>query len=49
MYGQSLKFSYDEHDIEILMEKEPYYPKDIKMRVRDILLQQRRTYRYLFR
>ena len=49
LYGQSLKFSYDEHDIEILMEKEPYYPKDIKMRVRDILLQQRRTYRYLFR
>lgn len=49
LYGQSLKFSYDEHDIEILLEKEPYYPEEIKMRVRDILLQQRRTYRYLFR
>lgn len=49
LYGQPLQFSYDIHDIEDLLEKEPYYPEEIKVRVRDILQQQRRTYQYLFR
>ena len=49
LYGQSLKFSYSIKEIEMLLEKEPYYPEEIKIRVRDILLQQRRTYQYLFR
>ena len=31
-----------------LLDGEKYYPPEIKRRVRDILLQQRRTYRYLF-
>lgn len=31
------------------LENEPYYPEEIKIRVRDILLQQRRSYQYLFR
>ena len=32
-----------------LLRKEHYYPEDIKMRIKEILLQQRRTYSYLFR
>lgn len=48
LYGQSMKFSYNEHDILELLEKEKYYPAEIKIRVRDILLQQRRKYQYLF-
>lgn len=49
LYGQTMKFSYDEHVITGLLENEPYYPEEIKIRVRDILLQQRRSYQYLFR
>ena len=49
LYGQTMKFSFDEHVITGLLENEPYYPEEIKIRVRDILLQQRRSYRYLFR
>ena len=48
LYGQTLRFSFDSHVITHLLEKEPYYPEQIKVRVRDILLQQRRTYQYLF-
>ena len=47
--GSPLKFSYSIKEIEMLLKKEPYYPEEIKIRVRDILLQQRRTYQYLFR
>ena len=49
LYGQTLRFSYNEHIISDLLEKELYYPNEIKIRVRDILLQQRRKYQYLFR
>ena len=48
LYGQTLRFSFDSHVITHLLEEEPYYPEQIKVRVRDILLQQRRTYQYLF-
>ena len=48
LYGRRMKFSYDEHIISDLLEKEPYYPEEVKIRVRDILLQQRRKYQYLF-
>lgn len=48
LYGQYLKFSYNERVISALLEKERYYPPEVKERVRDILLQQRRKYRYLF-
>src|SRR5699024_4372074 len=49
LYGQNLKFYYDQHLITELLEEEHYYPAEIKNRVRDILLQQRRAYQYLFR
>ena len=49
LYGQDLRFSYNGHVISKLLDEEPYYPDAVKLRVRDILLQQRRTYQYLFR
>ena len=48
LYGQEMRFHFDEHTITNLLDGEKYYPPEIKRRVRDILLQQRRTYRYLF-
>lgn len=49
LYGQKLYFTYDEGIINELLQKEHYYPEDIKIRIKEILLQQRRTYSYLFR
>ena len=37
-----------QQDVKKLLEKEPYYPKEIKTRVADILYEQIRKYRYLF-
>lgn len=48
LYGQQMRFYFDERVINDLLDEEKYYPPEIKKRVRDILLQQRRTYRYLF-
>lgn len=45
----SLHFSFHEHTIDELLEKEQYYSDEIKARVKQILLQQRRKYQYLFR
>lgn len=49
LYGQKLYFTYDEGIINELPRKEHYYPEDIKIRVKKILLQQQRIYPYLFR
>ncbi|HIW40989.1 MAG TPA: hypothetical protein H9743_02370 [Candidatus Mediterraneibacter vanvlietii] len=49
LYGQNLYFTYDEGIINELLAKEEYYPDDIKVRIKEVLLQQRRTYSYLFR
>lgn len=48
LYQSNLHFSFNEKIIENLLKEENFYPTDIKLRVRDILLQQRRSYRYLF-
>lgn len=48
LYKSGLHFTFNERIIENLLKEEKYYPTDIKVRVRDILLQQRRSYRYLF-
>ncbi len=48
LYGQSMRFFYNEKNIIELLENEKYYSKEIKNRVKDILLQQRRKYSYLF-
>ena len=43
-----IMFSYGRHEIERVLEEEPYYSREVKSRVREILLQQRRKYQYLF-
>lgn len=49
LYGQYVTFSYDFGEIDLLLSAEPYYPADVKQRVCDILMLQRRKYQYLFR
>ena len=49
LYGQTVSFSFDDRVITRLLDEESYYPAEIKKRVRNILLQQRRKYEYLFR
>ena len=48
LYGQHLTFSFSVKDIERLLQQEAYYPKEIKQRVLNIFIQQRRKYQYLF-
>lgn len=49
LYGRPLKFSFAGRLITEMLEREQVYPDEIKKRVRDILLQQKRSYGYLFR
>ncbi|MDO4284470.1 MAG: hypothetical protein Q4C60_03955 [Eubacteriales bacterium] len=48
LYGSRLRFSYDFEAVEKILGEEPYYDAREKMRVRDILMEQRRKYEYLF-
>lgn len=48
LYGQHVKFCFGEKDIQELLEKEQFYSQDIKERVHEILIRQRRKYKYLF-
>ena len=48
LYGQKLHFDFNGQIIETLLKEEKFYSTDIKIRVRDIILQQRRSYQYLF-
>lgn len=48
LYGQPLKFSYDRRIIAKVLDEEKEYGQEEKERVREILLQQMRTYQYLF-
>ncbi len=48
LYGQSLKFYYGRKEIEELINTDVYYSEEIKKRVENILLEQRRKYAYLF-
>ncbi|MBQ7944216.1 MAG: hypothetical protein IJ326_09175 [Lachnospiraceae bacterium] len=49
MYGQHIAFKFGEKEIEKVLEEELYYSDEIKNRVMEILLEQRRKYRYLFK
>ena len=46
--GQHIKFYYDAKTIDRLLSEEVYYPDEIKRRVKQILVSQKRKYRYLF-
>lgn len=48
LYGDEIRFSFGEREIEELLRAEQVYPQEIKQRVSTILLQQRRKYQYLF-
>lgn len=48
LYGQQIKFFYGEKEITELLTAETNYPLEVKNRVKEILLLQRRKYLYLF-
>ncbi len=48
LYGQHVKFDFQYEDVMELMEQELYYPEEVKNRVVQIIMEQRRKYRYLF-
>ena len=48
LYGQDTSFSFGYNELKELMDKEPYYPKEQKERVIDIVMEQRRKLGYLF-
>ena len=48
LYGKNLTFCFDRKDVEVLLEQENIYNKDIKRRVQNIIMRQRRKYQYLF-
>lgn len=48
MYGQEIHFFYNEKTIDRLLGGELFYSEGIKNRVKTILMNQRRKYRYLF-
>lgn len=48
LYGQHIKFDFREKDVQLLLESENYYSREIKERILYIILKQRRKYSYLF-
>ena len=48
LYGQFIKFEFGENEIRSLLEHEKHYSEEIKERIMNILLMQKRKYRYLF-
>jgi hypothetical protein len=48
LYGQNIKFNFKIKDIEDILAKEDFYPKEIKDRVYEIIVNQYRKYQYLF-
>lgn len=48
LYGNYLSFSFTKKDVEEIIDNNVLYSKEIKNRVKDILFEQMRKYRYLF-
>lgn len=48
LYGIQIRFLYDIKVIDQVLSEEPYYPDEIKQRVKEVLISQRRKYQYLF-
>lgn len=48
LYGNTISFSFGEKEIRDLLNKDMVYPENVRQRVYDILLQQRRKYQWLF-
>ncbi len=48
LYGQHIRFEFDEKELESILSQESHYANEVKVRVKNILLSQRRKYQYLF-
>ena len=48
LYGQVLHFMFGEREIREMLDQEKYYEKNVKDRVFDVLMSQKRKYSYLF-
>ena len=48
-YGRNLRFSFTKKDVERLLKEIPGYSEQEKNRVQDILFEQMRKYKYLFK
>lgn len=48
LYGQPMHFSFNEKEVEELLEQEEFYPEKQKRRIQEILFHQKRKYEYLF-
>lgn len=48
LYGQPMHFSFNEKEVEELLEQEEFYPEKQKKRIQEILFHQKRKYEYLF-
>ena len=48
LYGRTIKFSFSQKDVEAILSQAYGYEKAITDRVRDVIFEQMRKYRYLF-
>ena len=48
LYGQQVRFSFSYNDVKKIMDEAVAYPPEIRQRVTDIVMEQRRRYIYLF-
>ena len=48
LYGDTIRFSITKKEVDSILEKEEYYPLEIKNRVHDIIFHQMDKYAYLF-
>lgn len=48
LYGQDVTFRFDYNELKVILDREPYYEKEYKKRIADIIMEQRRKLGYLF-
>lgn len=48
-YGENIHFSLSHKKLDQILEKENIYPSEERQRVYDILIEQMRKYKYLFK
>ena len=48
LYGEQIRFSFDYHTVKTILDQAPIYPEEVRQRVLDIIMEQRRRYTYLF-
>jgi len=49
LYGRNIEFYWTEKDVDCILGKLDMYSKEIRERVKELLMQQRRKYKYLFK